>query len=149
MSSANRCIHKINVFLHHYRIFLRIDCIRPGFTGTSLTGVGTTCLLMDFNGDLGEVVSMWGDTLLRLVEDGRLFTIDRSSMGGSSDCRIAVKNNAAIMIVLSSYVRTIGVGVMTLFPGRLRHQGAFVSNSTIKVIQIGQSGLLRLKLHIY
>jgi hypothetical protein len=99
-------------------------------------------MLMDFNGDLEEVVSMWGDTLFRLVEDGGLFLIDRSSKGDSSDCCIAVENKAAVMVVLSSYVRMIGVGVMTRFPGRLRHQGAFDTNGTIKVEKIGLLGFV-------
>jgi hypothetical protein len=50
--------------------FLRLNFIWPGCTGTTLIRVGTTCLLMAFNRDLGEVVSMGGDTLFRLVEDG-------------------------------------------------------------------------------
>jgi hypothetical protein len=87
---------------------------------------------MAFNRDLGEVVSIGVDTLFRLVEDGGLFTIDRSSNRDSTNCGIAVENTAAVTVVVSSYVRTIGIGVMTCFPGRLRRQGAFLSKDTIK-----------------
>jgi hypothetical protein len=100
---------------------LGVDFIRLGCTGTALIRVGTTCLLMAFDRDLGEVVSMGGDTLFRLVEDGGLFTIDRSSKRDSIECGIAVENTAAIMVVLSSCVRKIVIGVMTRFPGRLCH----------------------------
>jgi hypothetical protein len=82
---------------------LRTDFIPPVCTGNSLTGVGTTCLLMDFNGNLEEVVSMCGDIVFRLVEDGGCFVIDRSSKGDSIDCGFAVENKAAVMVVLSSW----------------------------------------------
>jgi hypothetical protein len=87
-----------------------------------------------------------GVWVFRHVKDGGLFTIDGSSMRDPISCGSAVINRAAVTVVLLLYGRTIGFGVMTRLPGRLGHQGAFVSNGTIKVKRIGLSGLWRLNL---
>ena len=87
-----------------------------------------------------------GFWVFKLVDDKRVFTIAGSSIKDPIESSSAVVKRAASTVVLSSYVRTIGVGVMTRLPGRLVHQGAFVSIGTIKVKRMGMFGLWRLNL---
>jgi hypothetical protein len=89
---------------------------------------------------------MMGFWVFRLVDDRGVFTIAGSSIRDPICCSSTVVNRAAVTVVLSSYVRTIGVGVMTRLPGRLVHQGAFVSIGTIKVKRMGLFGLWRLNM---
>ncbi len=83
---------------------------------------------------------------LILVDDKKVFTIAGSSIKDHIGSSSAVVKRAASTVVLASYVRMIGVGVMTRLPGRLVHQGAFVSIGTNKVKRMGLFGLWRLKL---
>jgi hypothetical protein len=76
---------------------------------------------------------MMGVWVFRLVDDRGVFTIAGSPIKDPIGSSSTVVNIAASTIKLSSYVRTIGVGVMTWLLGRLVHQGAFVSIGTIKV----------------
>jgi hypothetical protein len=75
---------------------------------------------------------MMGVWVFRLVDDKGVFTIAGSSIRDPIGSSSAVVKRAASTVVLSSYVRTIGVRVMTRLPSRLVHQGAFVSIGTIK-----------------
>jgi hypothetical protein len=81
---------------------------------------------MAFDKDLEKMVFMKGVWVFRHVEDGGLFTIDRLSMRDPIIRGNAVENKAAVIIVISLYVRTIRFEVMTCLPGRCGHQGAFV-----------------------
>jgi hypothetical protein len=87
-----------------------------------------------------------GIWVFTLVDDRGVFTIAGSSFKDPIGCSSTVVNRAASTVVLSSYVRTICVGVMTRLPDRLVHQGAFVSKGTIKVKRMGLFGLWRLNL---
>jgi hypothetical protein len=123
--------------------FFRINFILP-ICDTSRLGLGTICLSMAFGKDLEKVVFMIGVWVFRHVKDGGLFTIGGLSMRDPIIWGNAVDYKAAVIVVLLLYVRMIRFGVMTRSPGRSDHQGAFVSNGTIKVKRIGLSGLWRL-----
>ena len=64
---------------------------------------------------------MTGVWVFRLVDDRGVFTIAGSSIKDPIGSSSTVVNRAASTVVLSSYVQTIGVGVMTRLPGRLVH----------------------------
>jgi hypothetical protein len=65
-----------------------------------------------------------GVWVFKLVNDKRVFKIAGSSIKDPIGSSSAVVKRAASTVVLLSYVRTIGVGVMTRLSRRLVHQGA-------------------------